>query len=79
MTVTRCPHRPLFIFDECKEEERENAHARFLLSYETKQKTLEALLKTYLKALEENSQQSIFFWQDPYRERHDSVKAKQFR
>lgn len=68
MTVTRCPHRPLFIFDECKEEESKNAHARFHLSYKKKQKALEALLKTRLKALEENSQQSIFFWQDPYRE-----------
>lgn len=56
MTVTHCPHHPLFIFDECKEEERKDAHARFLLRYK-KQKALEALLKTHLKALEENSQQ----------------------
>lgn len=56
MTVTHCPHHPLFIFDERKEEERKDAHARFLLRYK-KQKALEALLKTRLKALEENSQQ----------------------
>lgn len=68
MTVTHCPHHPLFIFDECKEEERKDAHARFLLSYKKKQKALEALLKTHLKASEEIRQQSIVFWQDPYRE-----------
>lgn len=56
MTVTHCPHRPLFVFDECKEEERKDAHARFLLMYK-KQKALEALLKPHLKTLEESSQQ----------------------
>lgn len=76
MTVTGCPHHPLFIFDECKEEESKNAHARFCLSYKKKQKALEALLKTHIKALEETSQQTIFFWLDPYREWHDSIQAK---